>query len=1165
MAFPSFNPQVVQVNSIPQFGPTLAQLMQSATQYVRYQNAAARAAGAGTPKAQMLATVADPSAPNGVRQVALYGKTEKERTVELNRILGNQALAVLQNDEAVQKKLAQLEGSSVGKQEEILADIRKHDMPRLQKAAGDAAGSLFPEMLKGYDKSIAEQRKAIEQDSGWKALKATAGTEAARVGEALLNVFRSDEERLASAERINAMRQKDLEDNAYLRDQALRAQEGEGTLSRTFSGDSSALTNIGNAAIETLGFMGGPLAAGAAGAAIGGPVGAAVGLLGGAALTSPQTAQTFYERVASDENKSQEQKLAAITEGANAAMATGAAVGALGPVLGKGANTLLGAMAGRVAPRVVSRIPTTRGLRAYAFRDVPRSAVDIAAFSGADVLGGNAVYNYATGENTPITQGLSEAMSGAVLSAPFFGVLGARRRETQRAYNARMKLQNDMAMARASALEELPNDQARTEFNNRWAGMTQEERRRWYDDFIVQQSRKAEAERAARQKQIPATNTVPAAEVTTATNTTPASKVAAAEKALIYANPHLEAFDRVLHSGDKDRMDKWTAEQRLERTPTAMSEIRESLKDYLSKPGTSLDDIKRVIEHGGKGKEKLAALAKKDGMYTSKKLSTTVRNALKELIESDEIVQFAANVKAANESIASSLDTAVTTLQTANKDLSTVSPEAVRAIDALIRDVGEGQANTAIERLSPFLANTKNEESPFMVQLQTMLKSRDTNADAKVNADANAETAKIKQTLETASGEQTQRESGGGTQPPAVVELNGQARESSASAADIASNRGDETATGTDAATVTRGAAAEVAGSDRANESRGSGGEQVQSIRPDEVSEATTGRSGIDAKQPETVSGRPAAEPAGREGNTGERVEERASDRESNRETVGETDRASEQPDVRTVEEESITVLPDGTKVQDDIPADMPLENILSETKQAVDTVTGVKTSKDNTINPLKATMSRWLKSRDIPIENLRTAMNSEASMSDTQVMKQAQHLLTKQAVGDTLSKNEKEQLKALNALGMKVKRGSLKAPINPTYATTVNNLLRFASPEIWAKLDPSLKKQFSLADIYEATGFTSYRYKENRSPELTDALYKLAERTFRKNVELSLSDKINATRSKLTKLGILPLDIPAGFDTAFKQSGMKDKTEFAISMLNPAEAKQRTAERPRC
>lgn len=1143
MAFPSFNPQVVQVNSIPQFGPTLAQLMQSATQYVRYQNAATRAAGAGTPKAQMFATVADPSAPNGVRQVALYGKTEKERTVELNRILGNQALAVLQNDEAVQKKLAQLEGSSVGKQEEILADIRKHDMPRLQMAAGDAAGALFPEMLKGYDKSISEQRKAIEQDSGWKALKATAGTEATRVGEALLNVFRSDEERLASAERINAMRQKDLEDNAYLRDQALRAQEGEGTLSRTFSGDSSTLTNIGNAAIETLGFMGGPLAAGAAGAAIGGPVGAAVGLLGGAALTSPQTAQTFYERVASDENKSQEQKLAAITEGANAAMATGAAVGALGPVLGKGANTLLGAMAGRVAPRIMSRIPTTRGLQAYAFRDVPRSAVDIATFSGADVLGGNAVYNYATGENTPITQGLSEAMSGAVLSAPFFGVLGARRRETQRAYDARMKLQNDMATARASAFEELPNDQARAEFNNRWAGMTQEERKRWYDDFIVQQSRKAEAERAAQQKQAPAANTVSAAETV------------AAEKASIYANPHLEAFDRVLHSGGKDRMDKWTAEQRLEQTPTAMAEIRESLKDYLSKPGTSLDDIKRVIEYGGKGKEKLAALTKKDGVYTSKKLSTTVRNALKELIESDEIVQFAANAKAANEHIASSLDAAITTLQVAGKDLSTVSPEAVRAIDALIRDVGEGQTNTAIERLSPFLANAKREESPLMVQLQTMLKSWDTNAEA----------AKIRQTLETASGEQAQRESGGGTQPPAVMELNGQAGENSAGAADIASNRGNETATGADAATVTRGAAAEVAGSDRTNESRGSGGEQVQSIRPDGVSEATTGRSGIDSKQSETVSGRPAAEPAGREGNTGERVEERAGDREPGRETVGETDRASEQSDVRAVEEESVTVLPDGTKVQDDIPADMPLENILSETKEAIDKVTGVKTSKDNTINPLKATMSKWLKNQDIPIENLRTAMNSEASMSDTQVMKQAQHLLTKQAVGDTLSKSEKDKLKALNALGMKVKRGSLKAPINATYATTGNNLLRFASPEIWAKLDPSLKKQFSLADIYEATGFTNYRYKENRSPELTDALYNIAERTFRKNVELSLSGKINATRAKLTELGILPLDIPADFDTAFKQSGMKDKTEFAISMLNPAEAKQRTAERPRC
>lgn len=1093
-SFPSFNPQAIQINPLPQVGPTLADLMQSATQYARYRNAAS---GASVPKAQMLATVSDPSAPNGVRQVTLYGKTEKERTAELNRILGDQALAVLQNDEAVQKKLAQLESSSVNKQAEILADIRKNDMPRLQKKAGDAAGKLFPEMLKGYDQSISEQRKAIQQDSGWKSLLATAGTEASRVGESLLNVFRSDEERLASAERVQAMRQKDLEDNAYLRDQALRAQENEGVLSRTFTGEGNAITNIGNAAIETAGTMGLPLAAAAAGGSVGGLPGMAIGYIGGALLNAPLSAQDFYERVAADETLTREQKIAAIASGANNAMATGAAIGGIVPGVGRVAGKLAGAMIGKAAPRVVSRIPTTRGLRSYALRDVPQSAIDIATFSGASTMGGNAVYSDATGNNVPITQGLGEAMSGALLSAPFFGLMGSRRRETRRAYDQRIRQENAIAEAKAAALGKLPDEASRAAFEDSWNRMTPAEQRAWHDNYKVKMAQEAEAARAAKQQ----------AEQEAAKNAAP-GEASPQKKASIYANPHLEALNEALRSNDKDNMHKWTDEQKLARTPEAVAEIKDAVKNYLAQEGASLDDIKKVVEQGSKSKEKLAELAAKDGLYTSKKLSTPVRKILKELLESDEITQFAANLKAAKEQ-ALSMPEAV--------------PEAAPSVEP-----------------TPML----EQPTPLMLQMQTMPEVK-----------------------EAVSGEQAQRESSGGTQPPAVVELAGQEGKNSAGTADIAGNRGDEAVAGADVATPARAPAAKVAGSNRADEGRGLGREQIQSVRPNEVSEAPAGREGPGPEQPEAVSGRPAAEPAGREGNTGERVEEREGVREAGRESVGETDSTGEQSDVRAVEEESSTVLPDGTKVQDDIPADMPKE-ALPVTPAEEKSRETERLSKSTTIDPLRTYVQDWMEQHNVPIEKLRTAMNADAALTDRAVRIQAQRLLTKRGLGDTLSAAEKTQLKALGKLGMKVEAGKMREPIEQMFVSNVPDMMRDLSPETWIKLDPKLLNKFSRTDIYNATRHTKFIDRENRNNAAWDAVHDLADKTLRLAIRDAFSGK-HSVESKAMKrredAGIMPVQLPENFDQAFKQSRMKNKTEFAISVLNPSEAKKRTAERPRC
>lgn len=282
---------------------------------------------------------------------------------------------------------------------------------------------------------------------------------------------------------------------------------------------------------------------------------------------------------------------------------------------------------------------------------------------------------------------------------------------------------------------------------------------------------------------------------------------------------------------------------------------------------------------------------------------------------------------------------------------------------------------------------------------------------------------------------------------------------------------------------------------------------------------------------------------------------------------MGETDSTGEQSDVRAVEEESSTVLPDGTKVQDDIPADMPKE-ALPVTPAEEKSRETERLSKSTTIDPLRTYVQDWMEQHNVPIEKLRTAMNADAALTDRAVRIQAQRLLTKRGLGDTLSAAEKTQLKALGKLGMKVEAGKMREPIEQMFVSNVPDMMRDLSPETWIKLDPKLLNKFSRTDIYNATRHTKFIDRENRNNAAWDAVHDLADKTLRLAIRDAFSGK-HSVESKAMKrredAGIMPVQLPENFDQAFKQSRMKNKTEFAISVLNPSEAKKRTAERPRC
>lgn len=396
----------------------------------------------------------DPTAPNGFRRVWVEGGTDKERKAYLEAMRRGAAVKALQDPE-VAKLRAGMENMSVHKQKQILDDIRRNHVERLSKQYQVPANDILQE-LGTADAQLDSQLKKINADSGfWNTLWDAASRESTKIADAITGVGEDARAEFERGKLRLEKYQQATEENAYLREQQLREQEGEGFLSRQTGPGSSFLgmmgSLIGGQAADTGAPLAGMGAGAAAGTATAGPVGAAVGGLIGAGAAGSQIEKiNFIDRVVADPNLTDEQKIAAIEAGSGSAQLMGGALNALPLNLARVAAPVRNAVAragiGRLgrefteagggalgeqvlrnaAARRAENIANESWLRTYATRAVPQAAVETGLANVGTVVGQNAIFNEATGQDTPLSEGVGESVVASVLGAPFFGAFNVR-------------------------------------------------------------------------------------------------------------------------------------------------------------------------------------------------------------------------------------------------------------------------------------------------------------------------------------------------------------------------------------------------------------------------------------------------------------------------------------------------------------------------------------------------------------------------------------------------------------------------------------------------------------------------------------------------------------------------------------------------------------------
>lgn len=362
------------------------------------------------------------------------GMTQKERAAFMQAQQVNQAQRALQNDTVINEKLSRLNSVPVAEQAQILEDIRRNDIDRLTKISGVSSGELFRTMLQPFQDEVEKRQTDISNSDGlsalWDGLKIGAHGFVSSLGAAVKGG--GAERYKVAAEEHQRYRDKVLEENAFLRDQELRAAQGEGTFERMSGPTGSVLGTIGAAAGEMLPSAGAGIAGSIAGAKIGGaaagPYGALVGaLVGGAVPTASYEPFAFAQRVVNDPTLSEEQKLEAIDKGILPAAGIGAATGAIPAGVGAVGGRLLGVMARAGVPGV-SRVaeavsaPSANALARYAQR-VGTTGTELGLMNTATIMGQNANFAQATGREVPLTEGVAEGLSQAVLAAPLFGLM----------------------------------------------------------------------------------------------------------------------------------------------------------------------------------------------------------------------------------------------------------------------------------------------------------------------------------------------------------------------------------------------------------------------------------------------------------------------------------------------------------------------------------------------------------------------------------------------------------------------------------------------------------------------------------------------------------------------------------------------------------------------
>ena len=420
---PSFQP--LRLIDVPDAGQELARLMQGTNNMMRTiasaRAAQQRAAAAAARAAGQVETLSDGT------KINVIGSTAKEKDASRKRILASLAEQRLLGNEKYKAYSDAITNASVERQGKLLNDFMKTDAVNFAK---DQPIEIQAAMQEYLDSALKEYGKRVENVTR-AAGHAAGDVLSARTGQIAENLSSlgadTAQEMLESGARRDKLMRDVEENNAYIRNQMLREQEGAGFWERNFGGTGSAWTNIKRMAAENAPDFGidiaGPMAGAATGAAIGSVVpvigtatgatiGGILGTLGSAILGGAEERGEYLSRAATRPDLTEQQRLDAVSGNAPwSAFAGGFALSALpGDTVANGIRRAIG----REATDTVNR-----GLWRQIGRDAAITGAEGAASMAAENTLQNALLGGSTGADIPLTENLVDAMlGGAAIGAP---------------------------------------------------------------------------------------------------------------------------------------------------------------------------------------------------------------------------------------------------------------------------------------------------------------------------------------------------------------------------------------------------------------------------------------------------------------------------------------------------------------------------------------------------------------------------------------------------------------------------------------------------------------------------------------------------------------------------------------------------------------------------
>lgn len=420
---PSFQP--LRLIDVPDTGQELARLMQGTNTVMRTiasaRAAQQRAAAAAARASGQVETLSDGT------KINVIGSTAKEKDASRKRILASLAEQRLLGNEKYKAYSDAIANASVERQGELLNDFMKTDAVNFAKDQPIEIQAAMQEYLDNALKAYGKRVENVERAAG----HAAGDVLSARTGQIAENLSSlgadTAQEMLESGARRDKLMRDVEENNAYIRNQMLREQEGASFWERNFGGTGSAWTNIKRMAAENAPDFGidiaGPMAGAAAGAAIGSvvpvigtatgaTVGGILGTLGSAVLGGAEERGEYLSRAATRPDLTEQQRLEAVSGAAPmTAMLGGMALSALpGDAVANGIRRAIG----REATDTVRR-----SLWRQVGRDAAITGAEGAASMAAENTLQNALLGGSTGADIPLTENLVDAMlGGAAIGAP---------------------------------------------------------------------------------------------------------------------------------------------------------------------------------------------------------------------------------------------------------------------------------------------------------------------------------------------------------------------------------------------------------------------------------------------------------------------------------------------------------------------------------------------------------------------------------------------------------------------------------------------------------------------------------------------------------------------------------------------------------------------------